>query len=71
MVLAAVDVVDRQLCPRRSGRRRGVGDAAGLGDRGVLARRGGDRGVVVGAGDGDVDVVELAVPSDEVTISWS
>src|SRR5258706_4113390 len=31
--------------------------SAGFEDRGVLAHRGGDGGVVVGAGDGDVDVM--------------
>src|SRR5258706_6427187 len=34
-----------------------VGHAAGLGHGVVLAHRGGDGGVVVGAGDGDVDVM--------------
>src|SRR2546430_12830769 len=57
MVLAAVDVMHRQLArgARVAGHR--IGRAAGLEDRGVLAHRGGDRGSVVAAGDRDVDVV--------------
>src|SRR5690349_8604966 len=57
MILAAVDVVDGELA--RGARIAGgaVGDAAIFLDGGVLGGRGGDGGVVVGAGDGDVDVV--------------
>src|SRR5258705_10257312 len=56
MVLAAVDVVHRQRARRARIAGRGVGKPAGFGHRGVLAHRGGDRRVVVRAGDGDRNV---------------
>ncbi len=53
MVLAAVDVMDRELTRGARIAGEGIGKAAGLGDRGVLGCRCRDRGEVVGAGDVD------------------
>src|SRR5205085_1579406 len=61
MVLAAVDVVHREGARGAGIAGGGVGNAAGLGHRGVLARRDGDGGVVVGTGD-DTLAVHDALP---------
>src|SRR5207248_1109044 len=57
MVLAAVDVVHRQLTRVAWMVRRGVGSALFPYTTLFRSHRGGDRGAVVAAGDGDVDVV--------------
>src|SRR2546421_503054 len=57
MVLAAVDVVDGEGAGGAGIAGGCVGHAAVFEDRVGLGHRGGDGGVVVGAGDGDVDVM--------------
>src|SRR5256885_2268060 len=57
MVLDVGDVVLGELTRGDRIVGRGVAEAAGLGHRVVLGRRNRDAGVVVAAGDGDVDVM--------------